>query len=98
MTCYFSVINNHIRIFQGARHSATGMMGRDAANPTAILLAAAKMLRHMHLEFHAKIIQDSVEKVIKTGKVSEHLYEIEFPMNHRALVQLAPRYSLKCFT
>merc|ERR1712004_105906 len=62
--------SSEVAVFEpGARHSAAGMMGRDAANPTAILLAAAKMLRHMHLEFHSKIIQDSVEKVIKTGKV-----------------------------
>merc|ERR1712241_661226 len=40
--------SSDVAVFEpGARHSATGMMGRDAANPTAILLAAAKMLRHM---------------------------------------------------
>lgn len=54
---------------QGARHSAANLAGRDVANPTAILLCAANMLKHMHLEFHSKLIQDAVEKVIKAGKV-----------------------------
>ena len=54
---------------QGARHSYAGMMGRDVANPTGILLCASNMLKHMHLEFHGSLIQDAVEKVIRTGKV-----------------------------
>jgi len=61
--------SSDVAVFEpGARHSYSGMQGRDVANPTAILLCAAKMLKHMHLEFHGQLIQDSVEKVIKAGK------------------------------
>jgi len=59
-----------VAVFEpGARHSAANLAGRDVANPSAILLCAANMLKHMHLEFHGKLIQDAVEKVIKTGKI-----------------------------
>lgn len=55
--------------FQGARHPFAQAVGRDIANPTAILSASVNMLTHMHLEFHAKVIGDALERVIKAGKV-----------------------------
>ena len=39
------------------------------ANPTAILLCASHMLKHMNLEHHGNLIKAAVEKVVKTGKV-----------------------------
>ena len=56
--------------FQGARHAYAGQAGKNLANPTAILLCTANMLKHMHLEHHGQLIQDAVEKTIKGGKVS----------------------------
>uniref|UniRef100_A0A7M4EGL0 Isocitrate dehydrogenase [NAD] subunit, mitochondrial n=1 Tax=Crocodylus porosus TaxID=8502 RepID=A0A7M4EGL0_CROPO len=53
----------------GARHPFAQAVGRNIANPTAMLLSAANMLRHLNLEFHANIISDAVKKVIKVGKV-----------------------------
>ncbi len=35
-----------------------------------MLLCAANMLRHMHLEYHGNLISNAVEKVIKAGKVN----------------------------
>ncbi|XP_064007327.1 isocitrate dehydrogenase [NAD] subunit beta, mitochondrial isoform X2 [Pogoniulus pusillus] len=53
----------------GARHPFAQAVGRNIANPTAMLLSASNMLRHLNLEFHANLISDAVKKVIKGGKV-----------------------------
>uniref|UniRef100_A0A663FJ92 Isocitrate dehydrogenase [NAD] subunit, mitochondrial n=2 Tax=Aquila chrysaetos chrysaetos TaxID=223781 RepID=A0A663FJ92_AQUCH len=53
----------------GARHPFAQAVGRNIANPTAMLLSAANMLRHLNLEFHSNLIADAVKKVIKVGKV-----------------------------
>lgn len=54
---------------QGARHAFAEAIGKNIANPTATLLSACNMLKHIHLDYHAKLIEDSVHRVIKTQKV-----------------------------
>ncbi|BFZ20268.1 hypothetical protein BsWGS_23307 [Bradybaena similaris] len=54
---------------QGARHSFAEAVGKNIANPTATLLSACNMLRHLHLEYHATLIDNAIVKVIKGGKV-----------------------------
>ncbi|KAK7094418.1 isocitrate dehydrogenase [NAD] subunit beta, mitochondrial-like isoform X1 [Littorina saxatilis] len=54
---------------QGARHSFAEAVGKNIANPTATLLSACNMLKHIHLEFHSMLIWDAVHRVIKAGKV-----------------------------
>ncbi|XP_074640846.1 isocitrate dehydrogenase [NAD] subunit beta, mitochondrial-like [Tubulanus polymorphus] len=62
--------SHDVAIFEpGARHPYAQAVGRDIANPTAMLLGAASMLKHMHLEFHSDMIVNSIMKVIKAGKV-----------------------------
>ncbi|XP_071946955.1 isocitrate dehydrogenase [NAD] subunit beta, mitochondrial-like [Antedon mediterranea] len=62
--------SNEYAIFEpGARHTFTGAVGRNIANPTAMLLCSANMLKHMNLDFHARLIIDAVERVLKAGKV-----------------------------
>lgn len=61
---------------QGARHAFADQMGRNAANPTAMLLCAAKMLHHLNLDYHCDLITKAVEKTIKDGKVEK----IPFPV------------------
>jgi len=64
--CYSS----EVAVFeQGARHSFASHAGRNMANPTANILAAANMLRHIHLERYAQLIESAVLKTIKAGKV-----------------------------
>ncbi|XP_003411667.1 isocitrate dehydrogenase [NAD] subunit beta, mitochondrial isoform X2 [Loxodonta africana] len=53
----------------GARHPFAQAVGRNIANPTAMLLSASNMLRHLNLEYHSTVIADAVKKVIKVGKV-----------------------------
>ncbi|KAL4218939.1 Isocitrate dehydrogenase [NAD] subunit beta [Mactra antiquata] len=57
---------------QGARHSFATAVGKNIANPTAVLLAGCNMLRHLCLEYHANHIEEAVYKVIKDGKVRTH--------------------------
>lgn len=53
----------------GARHTFHEAVGLNVANPTAMLLSACNMLRHLHLEYYSTIIENALEKVLKRGKV-----------------------------
>ncbi|XP_032835915.1 isocitrate dehydrogenase [NAD] subunit beta, mitochondrial isoform X2 [Petromyzon marinus] len=64
-----SYSSEHAVFETGARHPFAQALGRNIANPTAILLSSSNMLRHLHMEYHANMIYDAVRKVIKTGKV-----------------------------
>lgn len=48
--------------------TAPDIAGKDLANPTALLLSAVMMLRHMKLNTYADKIQDACFAVIKEGK------------------------------
>ncbi|CAJ0967735.1 unnamed protein product [Ranitomeya imitator] len=54
---------------QAPRHPFAQAVGRNIANPTAMLLTATNMLRHLNLEHHSNLISDAVKRVIKQGKV-----------------------------
>lgn len=53
----------------GARHTYGQAVGKNIANPTAMLFCASKMLRHVNLHDYAHLVQSAVEKVIASGKV-----------------------------
>lgn len=53
----------------GARHSYAEAVGKNIANPTAVLLTACNMLRHLNLDYHATIIRDALHRVIKAQKI-----------------------------
>ncbi|XP_022080645.1 isocitrate dehydrogenase [NAD] subunit beta, mitochondrial-like [Acanthaster planci] len=53
----------------GARHTFSQAVGRNIANPTAMFLCAANMLKHLHMDSYAKLIQRAVESVVSAGKV-----------------------------
>lgn len=58
-----------VAVFEpGARHGFAGAVGKNIANPTGLLLAGAKMLRHLNLQYHGRQIEDAVFKVIRKGK------------------------------
>lgn len=44
-------------------------MGKNVANPTAMLLCAAKMLHHVNLPVYAKMIRNAISTVLAEGKV-----------------------------
>jgi len=63
-------IGSEIALFEpGARHVALDIQGRNLANPTAMIMSATMMLRHMGLHSHANIIEGAVINVIREGKV-----------------------------
>ncbi|TGZ85318.1 isocitrate dehydrogenase subunit 1 [Ascodesmis nigricans] len=53
----------------GCRHVGLDIQGRDQANPTAMLLSATMMLRHLGLDDHASRITKAVYDTIKDGQV-----------------------------
>ncbi|XP_052221651.1 isocitrate dehydrogenase [NAD] subunit beta, mitochondrial-like [Dreissena polymorpha] len=64
--CY----SDNVAVFeQGARHAFATAVGKNIANPTAVLLAGCNMLRHLSLVYHAKLIEEAIYKVVRTGKV-----------------------------
>jgi isocitrate dehydrogenase (NAD+) len=53
----------------GCRHVGLDIQGRDQANPTAMILSATMMLRHLGLDDHATRISKAVYDVIAEGYV-----------------------------
>ncbi|KAG8197357.1 hypothetical protein JTE90_013484 [Oedothorax gibbosus] len=53
----------------GARHTFGSGVGKNIANPTAMLFCAVGMLRHVNLVYYANLIAEAVEKVLREGKV-----------------------------
>ncbi|XP_054731076.1 probable isocitrate dehydrogenase [NAD] subunit alpha, mitochondrial isoform X1 [Anastrepha obliqua] len=55
-------------LFESVHGTAPDIAGKDLANPTALLLSAVMMLRHMELNEHADKIQHACFEVIKESK------------------------------
>lgn len=53
----------------GARHTYSEAVGKNVANPTAMLLCSAKMLSHVNLQYYNDMIRNAVNRVLKAGKV-----------------------------
>ncbi|ORX34065.1 hypothetical protein BD324DRAFT_638249 [Kockovaella imperatae] len=53
----------------GCRHVGKDIMGTAKANPSALILSATMMLRHLGLDTQANLIADAVYQVIAEGKV-----------------------------
>ncbi|NXU49107.1 IDH3A dehydrogenase, partial [Turnix velox] len=60
---------NGVAIFESVHGTAPDIAGKDMANPTALLLSAVMMLRHMGLHQHATKIETACFETIKDGKV-----------------------------
>ncbi|KAI1806691.1 isocitrate dehydrogenase subunit 1 [Daldinia bambusicola] len=58
-----------VAVFEpGCRHVGLDIKGKDQANPTALLLSATMLLRHLGLDDHANRISKAVYGVIAEGK------------------------------
>ena len=53
----------------GTRHIARDIGGKVIANPTAMILSSAMMLRHINLPHFAERIQEGIFRTIREGKV-----------------------------
>lgn len=54
----------------GCRHVAKDIMGKNVANPTAMVLSASLMLRHLGLESQANSIAGAVYDVMCASSLS----------------------------
>ena len=59
--------DNHA-VFEAVHGSAPDIAGKGLANPTALMLSAAMMLRHIGEADAAKRLQDGIEQVYREGK------------------------------
>jgi len=64
-----SYSSNCVVFETGAHHTYSEAVGKNVANPTAMLLAGSNMLNHVGLEYYGKMISGAVSRVLKTGKV-----------------------------
>ncbi|KAJ3643705.1 hypothetical protein Zmor_026401 [Zophobas morio] len=53
----------------GARHTYSEAVGKNVANPTAMLLCSVLLLRHVNLTFYSEMISNAVRNVLKEGKI-----------------------------
>jgi len=61
-------IGEHAAIFEAVHGSAPDIAGRGVANPTALILSAALMLRHLGLPQQAGRIEGALTQVIAAGR------------------------------
>jgi isocitrate dehydrogenase (NAD+) len=62
-------IGESAAVFEAVHGSAPDIAGQGVANPTAVILAGALMLRHLHNDQEATRIETALEKVFGKGKV-----------------------------
>lgn len=60
---------DHAVFEPGARHTFAEGVGRNIANPTAMLLCSSKLLRDCNLLHYANMIFEAVKTVLKESKV-----------------------------
>ena len=62
-------IGEEIAVFEAVHGAAPTIAGRGIANPTALLLSAVLMLKHLNERERAVRVQSALEKVLADGKV-----------------------------
>ncbi len=62
-------IGEEIAVFEAVHGAAPNIAGRGIANPTALLLSAVLMLKHVDERERATKVQTALEKVLAEGKV-----------------------------
>jgi isocitrate dehydrogenase len=60
-------IGDHICIFEAVHGTAPDIMGKNIANPTALLLSGLTMLRHLGLMEHAATIENALLYTLESG-------------------------------
>jgi isocitrate dehydrogenase len=60
-------IGDHICIFEAVHGTAPDIMGKNIANPTALLLSGIAMLRHLGLMHNAAIIENALLYTLENG-------------------------------
>lgn len=60
-------IGDHISIFEAVHGTAPDIMGKNIANPTALLLSGLKMLRHFGMMQKAALIENALLYTLENG-------------------------------
>lgn len=60
-------IGTEAAVFEAVHGTAPDIAGKNMANPTALLLSAVMMLRHMTFHEYADKIQNSIFRTLKEG-------------------------------
>ena len=68
-------------IFEAVHGTAPDIAGQDKANPTALLLSAVMMLRHLHMYDRADRIEKACFATIKDGKVTKTKMKTQMKTN-----------------
>lgn len=53
----------------GTRNTGSGLVGKNKANPCAMLNASADLLAHLDLDYHSSLIRDAVYQTINVDKM-----------------------------
>lgn len=70
-------LGDNISIFEAVHGTAPDIVGKDIANPIALLLSGTMMLRHLGLRDNANWIQHSLERTLKLGERTSDLVQIQ---------------------
>jgi isocitrate dehydrogenase (NAD+) len=62
-------IGTDAAIFEAVHGSAPDIAGKDIANPTAIMLAAAMMLDHVKLNDKANLLRQTIHQVLNIDNI-----------------------------
>ncbi|HLV81955.1 MAG TPA: isocitrate dehydrogenase (NAD(+)) [Chthonomonadaceae bacterium] len=68
LTASANIGENGVAMFEAVHGSAPDIAGRNLANPIALILSAAMMLRHLHETEAAQRIEQAVAAVLQEGK------------------------------
>ncbi len=75
-------IGDHISIFEAVHGTAPDIMGKNIANPTALLLSGIGMLRHLGLMEQAAIIENSLCYSLEQGAHTGDFGNREIPTSN----------------
>jgi len=64
-----SVGSDYVIFEPGSQHVFQEALGRDIANPTAMILCCANLLCHLHLDDYGNALRSAVERVLGEGRV-----------------------------
>ena len=80
-------LGDGISIFEAVHGTAPDIVGRDMANPTALLLSGTMMLRHIELSHHAAVIEEALDRVLLAGQRSQDPAQPRSPFSTQRFVQ-----------
>ena len=60
---------NYALFEPGTRNTGSNLVGKNIANPTAMLRAGVDLLRHLHLESHADVVEKGINKTLIVDKI-----------------------------